>query len=226
MKTPGMTTVLTWIAAGGLAPAGPVSNTVGFVRVDMAAPTTVAVADPFVAPDSTTAVTSTAATLAAQAVAGDRLHVWTGSSFNTYAWSGAVWEILGTAVAAPDSRLDGTARAGCLVTRSASGASTLVLRGSVSAAGTTTVTVAAQSWALLGCPYPVDLCLADLVAAGVGAGDAIRVWQVASQSWQVYRREAAAWSTGEGSDVVVPAGTAFLYYNARSTEAVLTFQAP
>lgn len=206
--------------------AGAASNPVGFVRVSLEPARTVAVADPFESVPPAVATAGTVARVGTLAAPGDLLHLWTGQAFNTYTWSGSAWSILGTLSPLPEARLRDSAGAGCLVTRPTPGSGEIALVGKVATATSRTLTVAAASWALLGCPYPVDLRLEDLVTAGAGTGDQVMIWDVAAQAWQAYRYDAGTWSRAARASGVVPAGAAFLYYNARESGTALTFRRP
>jgi hypothetical protein len=222
----GMVLLLALGAGWALRLAGATSNTVGVVRVSLEPGKAVALADAFVPLPPASAVSLTTR-LGAQAVAGDLLHVWTGRSFNTYSWSGAAWLILGTTTAAPETRLSGTAGAGCLLTREATGNGTAVFSGEVPAAAVETVSLPATGWSLVSCPYPVDLRLPDLTAAGAHAGDQAKLWDVATQTWQTYEYAGGAWSgLADAAAAVVPACTAFLYYSAGEGGTALTFRRP
>ena len=167
-----------------------------------------------------------AAALAATAATGDLLHLWTGSAFNSYPWQAGAWTIADTTSPLPAARLDTTPGSGCLITRQNPEPWMIAFAGSLRTAASTAVPVPAASWRLIACPYPVALTPALLLTAGTATGDALKTWDRDAQAWVSFSCVNGAWSGPAVDTLTLPAGTAFLFYNAQSTEKALTFSRP
>jgi len=211
--------------AGSLA-ADTVSNTVGVLRVTAAQDVTVAVARPFGGDQGVFDEDGLAQQLAGDGANSDRLHVWTGRHFNSYALSGGAWRILGTTTDVPAERLSGAAGAGFMVTRKASGQTEVLVFGDRPEDAVIDVTVPAASWALIGHPYPADMLLGTLTAAGAGNGDQVKIWDETNQEWSAHVKGTEGWSGAGGDSAVIAAGRSFLFYNASTESRSLSFQRP
>lgn len=196
------------------------SPAVGLVRVTATVGQTLTLANPFAAD------AHPASTVAATATPGDLLHLWTGTAFNSYLAEDGGWVIAGTAAPLPAARLNPAPGNGCLVTRQDAAPWTIVFTGPLRDDTSTPVTTPAASWSLVSCPYPVALTLAQLTAAGATAGDLVRAWQPNAQAWLSFNLSAAGWTGPDAGALTLPAGTAFLFYNAAGTAKTLTFPRP
>lgn len=229
MKTNGtVSAVLISLLIGNLSClADAVSNTVGFIRIVIGTEKTDSLANPFVRISQSGPFTDTRAAVEESATPGDMLHVWTGCAFNTYFRTGTDWLVAGTEQSAPEARLSSIDTDGCLLTRQADETMEIVFSGSVLTETTANIGLSPAGWSLFGCPYPVDLALADLVASGTGVGDKVRIWDTDSGTWLVSEYTGdGTWTGTVPVDCLIPAGRAILYYNAREQDAVLTFGSP
>ncbi|OGV68374.1 MAG: hypothetical protein A3K19_28025 [Lentisphaerae bacterium RIFOXYB12_FULL_65_16] len=199
-----------------------VSAAVGWVRVGVTGPVTVAVSSPFLSAGETQQTNGIASQLAADGTVGDRLHVWTGQSFNSYTLADGAWRIYGTDAVIPETRMSDSPGNGCLLTRATSGATQVRVWGEVRGESELPVDIPAGAWRLIGYPYPADVTLATLTAAGAEAGDEVKLWDNAARAWALHVLADGSWSGGDA--IAIPAGTSFLFHNASSATKTLVFQ--
>lgn len=203
-----------------------VSGTVGVLRFTTRSTSAIAVASPFTNDQGELDPRETSTQLAGGSASGDLLHLWVGTHFNTYALAAEEWRIRATDTALPDTRLTVAAQSGFLLTRNSVGDGRVSVWGNVRGDESFRITVPADTWRTLGNPYPTELTLAGLVAAGATDGDQVKLWDTDSQTWDAYTLTSATWSGAESNPPVIVPGAAFLFRGASGEEKTLTFTRP
>jgi len=218
--------VVTALLAGWGSPcwADTVSTAVGFVRQTVPEGRTVSVSGPFETAADVLVAGGVGAQLAGTGAAGDRLHVWLGKHFNSYTLSSGTWKLHETLTTAPETRLDHVPGPGYMLTRHSPGETTVLFHGEVAAETVVDIDVGPASWQLIGCPLPQDITLATLHDTGARSGDRVKLWDVAGQTWREYVKATGVWFGAGGEDTIIPAGTAFFFYNSGEAVRTLSFR--
>ncbi len=203
------------------------TDAVGFVRFDGGQNQSVSVSNPFVRKQEPMEAEELADHLAATSTAGDYLHIWTGFNFNSYELKDGVWKVFETDTAAPAGRLTrDIGLNGVMVTHNSPGTINIAFTGALPDADAITLQMAAGEWTMVNFPFAIDIKLNDVNWNGAGDGDRIRIWNSAGAAWRLFQRIDGAW-VGDGvSDLIVPAGTPFIYFNSSVAIRTLRFTNP
>jgi len=201
---------------------GSSSATVGAQLRELLVDQTISICSPFDDGLNTAHAQGISPQLARDGADGDWWHVWTGTHFNRYSQSGNGWLIDGTNTSLPTTRLNGDTGAGYMLTAKTAPQSK-VLAGAVLADATVSRTVPAESWQMLGTPYPEQRLLAAAFSSGPTEGDRVRLWNFSAQDWEEITFVAGAWSVPSQP---VPVGEALLFYNSSASAKTLVFSHP
>ncbi len=219
---------LLFISSGFLlqAQADTVSETVGVVNVSVTANRSATVSNPLVFEPGAFDDDGLAEILAADGANGDFLHVWTGNSFNTYTLLNGIWNVFDTAIPIPATRLIAAGGTGNMISRKSAGVTGIQFIGKVATATTASVQVPGESWALISFPFPKSISLNFSTWSDSNDGDLIKIWDLATQAWLDFARDAGVWTGNDAGSQMIDIGTAFLYYNSSSQLKTINFQKP